>query len=67
MKIKELKEKSTKELQRLLYEKRKELQELIFKKNLGTLKKTHKIRQTKKTIARILTLISQNQKNEKTK
>ncbi len=57
-KIKELASKTKIELEKYLNEKRKELANLKFKKNLKTLKKTHLLKQTKKEIARILTLLN---------
>lgn len=60
MKNKELKIKSNNELSTLLSQKRKEIIELKFKKKLKTIKKPHVIKETKKDIARILTLLRQN-------
>lgn len=50
--------KSKAELLKYLAEKRKELIDLQFKKYLKTLKKTHLLKQTKKEIARILTILN---------
>ncbi len=58
MKIKELKQKSEIELQKLLQESREKLRELRFKVALKQLKKVMKIRDVKKMIARILTLLN---------
>ncbi|PKL72360.1 50S ribosomal protein L29 [Candidatus Kuenenbacteria bacterium HGW-Kuenenbacteria-1] len=58
MKIKELKQKSEVELQKLLQESREKLRELRFKIALKQLKKVRNIRDVKKLIARILTLLN---------
>ncbi|MEK9130003.1 MAG: 50S ribosomal protein L29 [Patescibacteria group bacterium] len=58
MKVKELKQKSEIELQKLLQESREKLRELRFKVALKQLKKVMEIRRVKKMIARILTLLN---------
>lgn len=58
MEYKDLKNKSIKELQELLAEKRGELRELTFKVGENQLKGVRKIRIIKKDIAQILTAIN---------
>lgn len=69
MKIQELREKSVNELQTLLNQERVKVGELRFKLASKQLKNVREIRQARKNIARILTLINlkqkiSNQKNE---
>ncbi len=59
MKAKELREKTLSELQKLLSEQRNKLLKLKMEKELGKLKQTHLIKQTRKIIARILTLMKE--------
>jgi len=61
MKIKELREKSEKELKNLLVENREKARRLKFDLASKKLKNPNEIRQAKKDIARILTLL--NRKN----
>ena len=61
MKIKELKIKSEKELQRMLKDEREHLRELGFDLASKKLKKVREVRECKKLIARILTLINETQ------
>lgn len=56
--IKNIDNKSEKELKNLLKSQREELLELRSKKEMGHLKKTHKLGKTKKNIARILTALN---------
>ncbi len=65
MKIKnqELKQKSTDELSLLLKENQVKLQRLRFDLASKKLKNTGELNQTKKLIAKILTIISQERKN----
>jgi large subunit ribosomal protein L29 len=64
MEFVDIKQKNVKDLQTLLMEKREELRELRFKVSEKQLKDVRSIREIKKAIAQILTLI--NQKREKT-
>lgn len=64
MKVKELKVKSITELQRLLNEKREALRVMRFKVEQRQLKKVHEVKNTKRDIARILTIINHKQKQE---
>lgn len=59
MKAKELRERSVKQLQELLFEKRKRLEKLNLDLVLGKLKNYKEINQTKKDIARILTILKE--------
>jgi large subunit ribosomal protein L29 len=62
MKIQELRQKSKSELQKLLEEKRTKLGQLRFDLAAGKIKNVREIREIKKDIARILTLL-RNMKN----
>ena len=57
MDIKEIKLKEIGELQHLLLESRKKLDELLFKARQKQLKNIREIREVKKDIARILTVL----------
>lgn len=63
--LKELKLKSVSELQRLLALNREKLRDLNFKVSQNQLKNIREIRDLKKKIAKILTLLNQNQKEVK--
>lgn len=58
MEIKELKTKSEAELQQLLAQYREKLRELRFKDSNRQLKNIREIRQTRETVARILTVLN---------
>ena len=60
MKLKELKEKSAGELQKMLAEERESVRALRFAVATNQETKVRKIRASRRTIARILTLIKQN-------
>lgn len=60
MDLKELKLKTEKELRQILNESRDKLRDLRFKDANKQLKNVREIRQLKKMIARILTLLSKN-------
>lgn len=62
MKIKELKEMKEGDLQHLLSETRNKLRELRFKDASGQLKDVREIREGKKLVARVLTLLKVNKK-----
>ena len=62
MKIKELKAKSPGELEKLLREQREHLRSLRFAVSTSQESKVRSIRETRKTIARILTLLGQETK-----
>ena len=59
MKVKELRQKSNKELHSLLIEKRNKLLQLKFDLVNKKLKNVREIRETRRDIARILTLIKE--------
>lgn len=62
MKAKELRQKSEKELQKLLQELRERLRKLRFDLVSGKVKNVREIRQTRKDIARILTILNERKK-----
>jgi len=62
MKAKELRQKSEKELQKLLQELREKLRKLRFDLVSGKVKNVREIRQTRKDIARILTILNERKK-----
>lgn len=64
MKLKELREKSDAELQKLLKSFRESLREMHFKVANDQMKNVRSIRVTKKDIARILTLIKERQSKQ---
>lgn len=65
--MKQLKEMSTKQLQTLAGELRYQIQSKSFQALLGELKTSHELRQSRRTLARVLTLLSDQEKHgEKT-
>jgi len=62
MKTKELRQKSEKELQKLLQGLRERLRKLRFDLVSGKVKNVREIRQTRKDIARILTILNERKK-----
>ncbi|PIY78455.1 MAG: 50S ribosomal protein L29 [Parcubacteria group bacterium CG_4_10_14_0_8_um_filter_35_7] len=62
MEFKELKIKTEKELYSLLANSREKIRDLKFKIASGQLKNVREVRETKKTIAQILTLLRQRKK-----
>lgn len=62
MTIKELRTRGINEMQTLLAEKRESLRVMRFKVAQRQLKKIHDIKNTKRDIARILTIIKEKQK-----
>ena len=67
MKIKELRQKPKKELEHLLKEARKKLSRLRFDLNSKKLKNVREISESKKTIARIITILKEKQNEAGTK
>ncbi len=65
MKIKELRQKSKKELNQTLISLRDKLRELRFNLTGGKVKNIKEIHQTKKHIARVLTLLNEREKENK--
>ena len=61
MNIKEVRDKSTEELAKTLDEFKKELFDLRFEKATGTVENPMRIRELKKSIARILTVIKERE------
>jgi large subunit ribosomal protein L29 len=59
MKVKELREKSNNELQKILKEEREKLRKLRFDLVAGKIKNVREIRKVKKEIARILTVLNE--------
>jgi large subunit ribosomal protein L29 len=64
MKVKELREKSNNELQKILKEEREKLRKLRFDLVAGKIKNVREIRKVKKEIARILTVLNEKIKNK---
>jgi len=67
MKFKELKNKPTTELEKLLVSGREKLRELRFKVASKQLKNIREVREERRTISRILTLLKQNSQQPKIK
>ena len=63
MKTSELRQLSIEELKSKLEELRKQLFEMDFQRRMQTLQKPHMVRQTKRNIASILTVIKEREKN----
>jgi len=63
MKTKELRQKSEKELQTLLAESRDKLREMRFKVAQRQLKKVSDVKQVKREIARIITVLNERRKS----
>ncbi len=59
MKTKELKDKNEKELRLILEEKKKKIEEARFKVAGGGIKNVKEIKENKKDVARILTILNQ--------
>ncbi len=57
MKLRELKEKTTEELEKLLREERERLRALRFGVSIGQQSGVRMIRKSRKTVARVLTLL----------
>ncbi|MBD3310916.1 MAG: 50S ribosomal protein L29 [Candidatus Magasanikbacteria bacterium] len=64
MEFEDLQYKTEKELRDLLHEKRELVRELYFKASERQLKDPSKIKQAKKTVARILTMLKMRQRGE---
>lgn len=59
MKIQELRQKSEIDLKELLQEKKSRLEELRFLLSQGKAKQVHEVRQVKKDIARVMTILKE--------
>lgn len=62
--VKELRERNDSELQTLLNGKRADLHQVKFKQALGQLRETHQIKQLKRDIARIQTVLNEREQAE---
>ena len=65
MNIKEVREKSSKDLQKSLEEMKVELFDLRFARATGSIENPMRIRELKKSIARILTVLHERESEEK--
>lgn len=61
MKLNEIRNLSPEELYEQVREKKRELMDLRFQASIGQLAQNHRIRETKRTIARLLTVIREKQ------
>jgi len=64
MKLSEMRNLSTEELYEQVREKKRELMDLRFQASIGQLAQNHRVRETKRTIARLLTVIREKQAAE---
>jgi len=64
MKLSEMRNLSSEELYEQVREKKRELMDLRFQASIGQLAQNHRIRETKRTIARLLTVIREKQAAE---
>ncbi|RIH86589.1 50S ribosomal protein L29 [Calidithermus roseus] len=62
MKLSEMRKLSVAELQKEVTARKKELMELRFQASIGQLDKNHRVRETKREIARLLTVLTEKQK-----
>jgi len=62
MKLSEMRKLSVAELQKEVVARKKELMELRFQASIGQLDKNHRVRETKREIARLLTVLTEKQK-----
>ncbi|OGY88839.1 MAG: 50S ribosomal protein L29 [Candidatus Komeilibacteria bacterium RIFCSPLOWO2_01_FULL_45_10] len=67
MEFKELKGKSAEELQKLLAQFREKVRDLRFSVSAKQLKNIRQLREAKKAVAKILTVLNQDKKNAKAK
>lgn len=65
MKVAELRSKSVDQLKEQLAESKRELMNLRFQKATGELEKTSRIREVRRTVAKVKTLLTQAAKQEK--
>ncbi|WP_293172805.1 50S ribosomal protein L29 [Oceanithermus sp.] len=61
MKLNEMRNLSPEELREQVREKKRELMDLRFQASIGQLAQNHRIRETKRTIARLLTVLREKQ------
>jgi len=64
MKLNEMRNLSTEEIHEQVREKKRELMDLRFQASIGQLAQNHRIRETKRTIARLLTVLREKQAAE---
>ncbi|MER3443111.1 MULTISPECIES: 50S ribosomal protein L29 [Calidithermus] len=62
MKLSEIRKLSVADLQKEVAARKKELMELRFQASIGQLDKNHRVRETKREIARLLTVLTEKQK-----
>jgi large subunit ribosomal protein L29 len=65
MKAKELRNKSLNELRKLAEELRKKINQLLIEKSLNKLSKPHLLKATRKDLARVLTIITEKEREKK--
>ncbi len=61
MKLSEIQNMSPEEIREQVREKKRELMDLRFQASIGQLAQNHRIRETKRTIARLLTVLNAKQ------
>lgn len=61
----QLRQKTTPELKKEVKNLHKKLVNLKFERETGSLKKVHQIKQTKKSLARLMTIVSEKEKKQK--
>ena len=59
MKIREIRQKSIQELQKLLEETRSNLVDFRFRVHSGRVKNVHELREARRTVARVITMLNQ--------
>ena len=64
MKLSEIRNMSAEEIREQVREKKRELMDLRFQASIGQLAQNHRIREAKRTIARLLTVLNQQQAAE---
>ncbi|GLV48579.1 50S ribosomal protein L29 [Thermus sp. LT1-2-5] len=60
--LEEARKLSPAELEKLIQKKKRELMELRFQASIGQLSQNHRIRETRKTIARLLTVLNEKRR-----
>ncbi|WP_018111299.1 50S ribosomal protein L29 [Thermus igniterrae] len=62
MKPSEIRKLAPAEIEKLVREKKQELMELRFQASIGQLSQNHRIRETRRTIARLLTILNEKRR-----
>lgn len=62
MKPSEIRKLAPVEIEKLVREKKQELMELRFQASIGQLSQNHRIRETRRTIARLLTILNEKRR-----